>query len=347
MTTAIELPVFADARKLTHSRLACLASCPKKHWFRYELGMVSERSSTPLRMGAAVHNGLDALASGMDMESALTAATAPYADVPTWCQSAEDVADWCVEAATVSAMVQGYRERWGDIQFNVIAAEKEFNVPLRNPETSAASKTWTFAGKIDRIIRLDDGRLAVLETKTAGESIEPTSDYWTRLRIDNQISGYMIAARELGHNVECVIYDVLRKPAIRPKNITKAERAAATANGKYFDLPITEQCPERETPEMFGARLLADMRERPDFYFARREIARMASELVLFNGELWDEAKILRERQLSNRWRRNTGACIHPYPCEYQGPCWNGWDASDPMPDGFIRAEKVHAELEL
>lgn len=52
-----------------------------------------------------------------------------------------------------------------------------------------------------------------------GEDIQPDSDLWRRLQIDSQISMYVLAARRLGYPVECVLYNVTRKPTIKPTAI--------------------------------------------------------------------------------------------------------------------------------
>ena len=343
--SVIELPQLQGHSLLTHSRLSTMKTCARKHYLRYEIGLVRDRGSTPLRIGSNVHMGLELLTNGKGIDAAIDAVCKNYADLPSWALTPEQVDEWYVECEKVLALITGYSRVYAADGFEVVASEISFDIPIRNPETGAPTPLFTFAGKIDRIIRLADGRLAVLETKTTSDSLDPHSDYWNRLRIDTQISGYMHAARICGHDVQTVVYDVIRKPSIRPKAVTKAERAAATANASYFGLALTETCPERETPQMFGARLLADIAERPEFYFCRREIPRMNSDLVEFEQELWDQTQIVRYHQKANRWPRSTAACVHPYKCEYCDVCFNGIDPLDGVPDGFKITDTAHPEL--
>ena len=50
----------------------------------------------------------------------------------------------------------------------------------------------------DRIVRLADGRLALQEYKTTTKDTAPGGAYWARLRLDQQVSRYMLAARAEG-----------------------------------------------------------------------------------------------------------------------------------------------------
>lgn len=187
----------------------------------------------------------------------------------------------------------------------------------------------------------------IITHNTAGESIELGGDYWRRCRMDAQISRYYLAARELGYDVSTVVYDVARKPQIRPKAIAKADRAQATAYGRYFDQTITSACPERETPDLFGARLRADIAERPDHYYQRAEIPRLESDLDDFAAEQWQIAQQIVAGERFGRFYRNTNACTSPYRCTYFDVCSNhSLDSiQQTTPDGFKRADVLHPEL--
>ena len=332
---------------LTNSRLACLRTCPRKHYYRYELGVVPDRDSQPLRFGAAFHTGLDHRNKGATADKAIAAAVAGYAEIPAWCTSTEQIEDWMVEAETVARMLSGYFWRWAadwdadsGQRVEVLASELPFDLPIVNPDTGRASTSFTIAGKIDRIVRLPDGRVAVWETKTAGEQLDAESDYWKRLRLDQQISTYYVAARRLGFDVQTVIYDVARKPSISPRLVKKSE-----AGQEYYGEPLVAVAGAVETPRMFGARLSADMAARPEFYFARREIPRLQNDLDEFEQELWDQQKTLAAMRLHNRFYRNTTACRFPYKCEYLDVCSFGADLAKGPPAGFRQLDNIHPEL--
>ena len=339
MTT---LPVLNGNNLLTHSRISCAKSCLRKHHYRYEIGVRRDRDSQPLRMGSAVHVGIDALAQGKDLADALAVATADYDAAPDWCVSDEQVADWMVECEKVRRLIAAYHWRYSEDSPEVLSTEQAFDIPIVNPDTGGSSTVFRFGGKIDKIVRLPDGRVAVMEHKTTGDQIDSASDYWIRLRLDHQITGYYIGAQSLGHDIQTVLYDVIRKPSIAPKKCVKAELAAWPT---YYGETQPGEPPERETPAMYGARLTQDIGDRPDFYFARREIPRLAADIEEFRAELWQTQQMLRDCQRGGRWFRNTAACLSPYKCDYFELCANGIDPSVDVPSGFVRVSNVHPEL--
>lgn len=318
--------------------MSCAKTCLRKHYFEYELGLRKIDTGSPLRMGSAFHLALET-ADAESISAAIAAVRDNYAEVPGW---VEDYEGWDIERETVERLFMGHAWRWAEDEFEVVATEQSFDLPLVNPDTNRPSSTWRLAGKIDRIVRLPNGRLAVQEYKTTSESLDTASDYWRRLRLDQQISMYVLAARRLGHDVDTVVYDVTRKPSIRPKKPVKADLASWP---RYFDEEMSGDAPSRETAKMFGARLSADIAERPDHYFARREIPRLEADLDEFGHELWQQAKQLREAQLHGRWFRNTQSCSKPYRCSYFDICASGIDPTESAPVGFHFIDDVHPEL--
>jgi hypothetical protein len=311
------------------------------------LGLVPKYDSDALRIGSAYHIGLEVWKTTHDAIQAVEHVRKMYAEseCPPW----HTQGDFDTEREIASALVHGYAVRYADdLIVEHVAVELKFDLPIRNPTTGRAHDTLRNQGKIDEIGRLPDGRLAVIEHKTCGESIETGSDYWARCRMDSQISRYYMAARELGYDVSTVVYDVVRKPQIRPKAIAKADRAMATSQGRYFDVTLHEICPDRETPELFGARLRADLASRPDHYYNRVEIPRLQSDLDDFASEQWQIAQQIMVGERFDRYYRNTNACSHPYRCTYFDVCSNHTIESlneNNIPDGFKRADVLHPEL--
>jgi len=310
---------------LTATSLSSLRRCPRQHYYRFEIGLSRLRTATPLRFGAAFHKGLELFHGlfGQDTQTILGAVLADYEAVPDWA----DATEWAVERETLQALLLGYFWRYGSDDVEHIAVEQTFDLPLVNPQTGAASRTFCLAGKIDGIVRLPDARLAVLEVKTAGESIAPDAEYWLRLRCDAQVSQYVLAARAMGCDAATVLYDVTRKPTIRLR--------------------------QKETPEQYGERLLKDIGERPDYYFQRREIPRLEDELAECRAELWQQAQLILETRRraarlgdpSRAWFRNVSRLTCGY-CEFANLCLNAVrvDPTAP-PAGFHVLEDTHPEL--
>jgi len=333
------LAARASRDVLTSTRLATLRRCSKQHYFRYELGLSRIRTSDALRLGAAFHRGLELRNKGFDPAAAMDGAVAGYEIVPEWA----DTFDWKVECEVVRQLLAAYFWRYENDDVEIIEVERTFELPLVNPSTGRTSRAFVLAGKIDAIARLADGRLVVLEYKTCGEDIGPDSDYWLRLRCEPQISQYVLAARALGYDVATVLYDVTRKPTIAPLRATPPDKRKYTKDGRLY----AAQREHDETPEEFGARLLTDIGDRPDYYFQRREVPRLEDELAEFQAELWHQAKLLLEARRYGRWFRN----IHRFTCgtcEFADLCLNTVRVTPGVaPSGFQFLADVHPELSV
>lgn len=342
----MNLPQFPDGDLLTHSAQKCWNSCRRRYYFQYLLGIRRAHQSEPLRMGSMWHTGVGLYESGSTIEDALQAVRQAYADGR--CPPYLTPEEYQTEEEKVVAMVHAHYLRYKDDQIlGSIAVEVPFVLPIINPETGRPTPSFKDAGMIDRIAKLPDETTAIIERKTTSESISPDSPYWKALRNDPQISRYFRAARTLGHDVTKVVYDVIKKPLIRPKVVAKADRAIATANGSYFGLKLTGICPEQESPTMYGARLLADMQARPDFYFARNEIARTDGDLEEFANDQWQTQQEIRQAMNNGRFYRNPSACLEPFNCDYLDVCSELHRDPETIPSGFRRIERVHEELRM
>jgi hypothetical protein len=94
-------------------------------------------------------------------------------------------------------------------------------------------------------------------------------------------------------------------------------------------------------------KLMADIYERPDFYYCRHEIPRLDQDIEEFTAELWDIQKTLRDAQTGNRWYRTVGRDNCSF-CPYFGLDTSKFDPSrDSLPEGFQYVENRHPELEI
>lgn len=344
--------------------MACAKACLRKYYLRYEVGIERNRVAEPLRIGTAFHIGLEERANGKSLDDFVAIATAGYAEVPRWAQDDDEALDdWLTERETVAAMLAGYHWRWQDERITVVKNEMSFSLPVLNPATGAASTFWTRRGKIDKIVVDEDGATVLMEHKTCSEDLSVDSDYWMKLRIDHQISGYVDAGIALGNDIRDVLYDCARKPEISPMKIPEldadgvkivldrsGERVRTKDGKKWRESGDAKEGyflqTRRESPQEFGARLLADMGERPEFYFARRRIPRLDTDLEDYRQELWDQAADLRERRRNGRWYRNTNACAMMGKCTYFDLCTNNVKVDENnVPDGFRLLADVHPEL--
>lgn len=146
---------------LTASRIKLAHACPRAQHYRYELGLRAHATSPALAFGTAIHAGLEAWwnairegAPELSLSDAFFALDRSDLDDP-------------FEHARAEAMLTAYDVRWRRwaCGVDVLAAEAEFRAPLREPGTGRVARTWELAGKMDALVRLADGRVAIVEHK--------------------------------------------------------------------------------------------------------------------------------------------------------------------------------------
>ena len=290
-------------QKLTNSMRNKFASCHRAYQFSYVEMMRPLMPSEALTFGTAMHKLLEAYWSGKQPDFVAASTGDAYKD------------------NTLMALFDGYVERWGGsdyLKFERIAAEVGFEAPLMNPETQGVSKTWTLAGKIDAIAKEKaTGKIFIVEHKTTSQDIGPGSDYWRKLSIDGQVSGYYVGAQSKGFDVENCLYDVIRKPSIKPLKATPEDKRKYNKDGS-----LSKTCREfDETPDEWYARLKADIAERPDYYFARVEVARSADDLVDYLFDMWAVGREIADAERLGRFSRNPQSCNAYGKCEYFDVC--------------------------
>jgi hypothetical protein len=344
---------------LTNTILSASRNCLMQHYLKAVCMLQKERTSTPLRMGSVFHWGkeLQGLGDPDHIEHALNC----YHGCPEWA----DPSEWAVERETVRVLLKGHEWRYQEDTLETLATEQTFEMPMTNPRTGRASRTFCIRGKIDKIVRLPDGRVAIREYKTAGCDVGPDSDYWLFLQHDWQVSIYVLAARFLGFDAVGALYDVARKPTTRPNLIPQLDsdgiKIVLDADGnrvmKKDGTPRQTGDAEKgwvlqsrtETAEEYGARVLEDIYARPDFYFQRKEVPRTEDTLIACQQDISDWAQFLLPVMKSGNWPRHTGKMTCDR-CDYKSLCLStvGVPATpdSPPPAGFVRSETASPELE-
>lgn len=165
-----------------------------------------------------------------------------------------------------------------------------------------------------------------------------------------------------------VMYNVWHKPGIGPKFLTQKDSKEFVETGKYCDVDFEVQCgtqpdhePETvdevyvdgegailtpgkkegtyaiyETPEMFGARLLQDMYERPEFYFQQRELCRTPKEMIKFEQSLINMVHMMNYQLEYDLFYPCDKQCRARFNCSYIPLCEHNVEV-DPEnpPEGF------------
>lgn len=320
---------------ITSSRLKDARACQRLHHLQYELGIRPAEDAEVLRFGTLVHAGLEAWwrATGDRLDAALRAMRSPALG------SSGEIDLFAL--ARAEALLVGYDTRWKDAPYEVLAVEVPFEAELRNPTTGRVSQTWRIAGKLDGVVRdLRDGRVLVLEHKTASGDVSPGSEYWRRLRMDGQVSIYFEGAKALGHDVAGCLYDVVAKPAQKPLRATPPEERRLKRDGT----PYANVRLEDETPAEFQARVLDALAEEPNRFFVRGEVTRLDEEMAEHLYDVWQTAQAIRESELSGRHPRNPDACVrYGRTCPFFDACTGVASLEDPL--RFRHTNSVHPEL--
>jgi len=286
---------------ITASRMACTMSCLRKHFWCYEIGLRKVETALALRIGSAWARAMEARWNLAEYEQALAIAIPEGIELDNY------------SCATIAALLAGYYDHYGPIEdVGNLHPEVQFSYDIGDG--------FTAEGKMDGLGSMKDGRSVIIEGKTTGDSIEPSSDYWLRLNFNMQVCQYIISARELGWDVADVFYDVTRKPSIRPRSVdtldSKGRKIVVdkdnvrifntvkvlTNPGRkkgekaVFKNVVDKDSPRQggsskegwevkshvETPDEFSDRLWRDTVARPYFYYVRKEIPVLDDQLREF-----------------------------------------------------------------
>jgi len=209
--------------------------------------------------------------------------------------------------AEVEALVEAYKVRdpVAYMGHEVVAVEEEFAIPLRTPSGRRWSR-YMFSGKIDLCTRDEYGVHWLWDHKTGGTALKRD---W--LSIDDQMAFYLWADWQRGRKSVGIIYNLIRKPVIKPR--------------------------QGETSSEWKARLGKDIEARPEFYLQREAIVKAPKDLLAIEKGLWAIAHIIGKEPILH----NPSAC-RILNCAYQELCLN--DTKLIRNTGF-RKERIHFEL--
>ena len=154
----------------------------------------------------------------------------------------------------------------------------------------------------------------LLERKTTSEDITPGSTYWKRLTLDMQVSVYMLGAIDGLHlDPRGVLYDVIRKPQLRPYQ------------------PSSKRS-EPETFEEYRTRCLAEIQSNPDAYYQRGKVVRLTEDMIEAMRDTWHTAAAIHASRRGLAWPRNPDRC-HDWnrACDYWSVCAGEGQISDDL----------------
>jgi hypothetical protein len=273
--------------RISASRLSTFRECPRRYQHSYIRGRVPLAEPQALTFGRAWHEALE----------------------QWWFAGPEAAVAWLVgkaghisaeDGARIAAMLTHYNPpRSG---YDLIGVEREYTVPIINPDSRRPSRSYTFYLRLDVEVReLATGDRWIIEHKTTSDEILGFGPYWQRLQIDAQVAFYVIATGCRG-----VLYDVVRKPMLR---ISKADEQRAAAEGLELSMAY-----QRRLEETIGA--------EPERYYQFRPIEKTADDLAEAHADLFEQVQMLHNCHRRSMFPRNSNSCRTLYgTCPYLGVC--------------------------
>jgi len=247
------------------------------------------------------------------------------------------------EAMRAKILCLSYEEFWDPEEFETIATEVEFNIPLINPQTGSTSRSFRLSGKIDAIAKDRFGDVWVIEHKTTSLDISAGSVYWEKLFLDEQVSMYILAVKLLGYNPVGCVYDVLQKPGVKPFKATPVEKRKYTEKKKGQKILFKNQHARDETVEKFTERLIEMISKDPNKYFARGEITRTEKDLHDFQMQLWDTSQEMLHNERKKIFTKNSEGCFkYNRACKFFDLCCQTSNIDD---ERWVKKQRIHLEL--
>jgi len=303
------------------------------------------------------------------LESVTNYINREYAEVP----ENKTREDWLIERTILLSSILGclwyYQQH--PTTYEVVVPELKFNIPI-----IIGGKTFTIQGKIDQIVKDNYNNYYVREFKSTSKSLDDETYWShlnldtqitiylvavQHLQMNGDLKQYGITPQH--QLISQILYNVWHKPQIRPKKLTQSDNKKFVENGEYFgqkfkieawssdseqgfiidgERAIIEPGAKEgmyaiyETPQMFGARLIQDIVERPTFYYRQVELTRTTKDLQKFLNELTNIIELSTFMEKHDIWFSNEQQCYAKFKCEYINVCANHLEIGpDNVPNGF------------
>ena len=232
------------------------------------------------------------------------------------------------------SMVIAYAQHYANDGYKTVALEMPFEMPLCDPNTGEPIEGETYNGIIDWVVE-KDGKIGFCDHKTASRV---DNNYWLALRGDAQISHYSMFARQSGVDLDFFLWDLILKPGISPKDITKTARNELEDFGTYLDMPYRYddwRDSKKETPKMYGMRVLLEYTNNPERYFLRREVHRNFDDIIGWLSDLSVVSTAMNRTDTEDKAIRNRSHCkAYGSLCEFHGMCFGDRSGYREKPDG-------------
>jgi hypothetical protein len=288
-------------------------NCRKATEWRYLHQLVPLERDRNLHFGSLIHQCLQAWHQRRDLAEVL-------ALIDRLCPSRLQDENQCRDWHLATGMMKAYAARYATEDFEVIALEQNFEGPIINPATGAASRSFVLAGKVDGVVRIGSDHF-LLEHKTASQL---DADYLERLWTDFQITLYAYYVEQaLGIPITGVIYNILVKAKLQQgKGETEEEFQARRAEllAKSKTGKTTAKRKLLETEEEFQQRLAEKYAEPGMFHREMLYLSRDRFDIL--RSELWELTQAFLDARRRGVFYQNTSFCFNYHrPCAYFALC--------------------------
>ena len=263
----------------TYSMWSKFRNCRKACEWRYLKELVPLERDPALAFGSVIHACLELWHRHRDLDRVLDHINVTYSERQG---DERQRADWHL----ATAMMKGYAASYPKEEFEIVALEKPFEGAIINPATGAASRSFSLAGKVDGIVKMN-GQYFLLEHKTASLI---DSGYLERLWGDFQIQLYCwYIEQTLGWRISGIVYNILAKAKLRQRQGETEEEYQdrcdeLIAKSKTGKTSAQRKMPE--TDEEYQARL-AEWYVHPDA-FHREMLFVSRDQFLALRTELWE-----------------------------------------------------------
>ncbi len=214
--------------EISNSAKNCFSDCTYAYYLNYIRLLSPKKTPEPLFWGGLVHEVLAAYDRG-----GLKAAELHIAELRISFENNSDAflsmdleqLDRMLEV--LLGVAQGYALVYekDEEKYLTYEVEQQFKIPLANGHF--------LVGKLDKLVkRIEDDVIMLWERKTAARTGDA---YYKALPLDNQLKTYILAVQKTHKKkITKVVYDVIKKPQIRPRKTETAEAFAIRLGAAYL-----------------------------------------------------------------------------------------------------------------
>lgn len=223
MVDSVAKNAFKWHRRFSISEIQCHRRCKLQHALKYvERLQPMEEESRYLRIGSWVHKLIEQLysvgyeASPLDVMMLVDGVKQEAYEIIERCETQDQKELVRIDCAIAEGAINAYyntvfqEEQGRGFSMSKENVEKSFTVPIVSDKTGRKSTRYAFKGRIDGIFDCSDGKKYIHEIKTKAGYGESDKEHLT---LDDQVTAYVWAMRQLGVDVGGVVYTVIKKPS--------------------------------------------------------------------------------------------------------------------------------------